>query len=328
MTWIAARGLSGAEALGRCTGISRLHFCAACGQPRKLLRTSSGAKSRGPKRVPASRPTTFKPAAASGSTATPPAPPRPTTTTSARSSLVAIALARARVLVELRVVVSRALKRLELRVHALLLGGHREPQSRITDELPADELAIATVVRIAERPFERVTEHELEERARRRRETGRAILLEIADEGVLPLRRERGERAPGARARVRVESRKARGISRPLRGQRVAQCAVDVARGAGLERARTVRVARDQPRHERFERGGFRRRQIRVWRGVSRLREHVCGDCDHGAERRAAAQHLAARPAALHRRSQCASGLSSGCTPSGSGYSSTFSSID
>src|SRR6185503_14007244 len=234
MTWIAARGLSGAEALGRCTGISRLHFCAACGQPRKLLRTSSGAKSRGPKRVPASRPTTFKPAAASGSTATPPAPPRPTTTTSARSSLVAIALTRARVLVELCVVVSRALERLELRVHALLLRSHREAQARIADELPADEVLIAAVVRVAERAFERVPQHELEERARRRREARRAIRFEIADELVLPLRRERRERAAGAGARVRIERREARGVSRPLRGQRIGESTVDVARGPGL----------------------------------------------------------------------------------------------
>src|SRR5689334_5357225 len=180
MTCSGARGLSGADAFGRCTGTSRLHFCAACGQPRKLLRSSSGAKSRGPSRVPASRPTTFRPAAASGSTATPPAPPSPTTTTSARSSLVAIALACRRVLVELCVVVSRALQRLELRVHALLLRSHGEAQARIADELPADEVSIAAVVRVAERAFERVPEHELEERARRRSETRRAILFEIA----------------------------------------------------------------------------------------------------------------------------------------------------
>ena len=62
-----ARRLSGDAAFGRCAGISRLAFCAACGQPRKLLRSSSGAKSRGVSRVPASRPMTLRPACASGS---------------------------------------------------------------------------------------------------------------------------------------------------------------------------------------------------------------------------------------------------------------------
>src|SRR5690349_1229136 len=243
MTCSGARGFSGADAFGRCTGTSRLHFCAACGQPRKLLRNSSGAKSRGPRRVPASRPTTSKPAAASGSTATPPAPPKPTTTTSARSSLVAIALSRGRVLVELRVIVGGAERGLELGVHALLFGRHRQAQTRIADELPADEVLIAAVARIAERAFERVPEHELEERARRRREPGHAIAFEIADELVLALRRQRGERCAAARARVRIERREARGVGRPLRGQRIAQGAVDVASGAGLERAGAVRVA-------------------------------------------------------------------------------------
>ena len=70
--------------------------------------------------------------------------------------------------------------RLERRIHALLLGRDGEAQARVTDELPADEILVAAVVRVAERAFERVAEHELEERARRRRETRRAILLEIA----------------------------------------------------------------------------------------------------------------------------------------------------
>src|SRR5690348_16187587 len=185
MTCSGARGFSGADAFGRCTGTSRLHFCAACGQPRKLLRSSSGAKSRGPKRVPASRPTTSRPPAASGSTATPPAPPKPTTTTSVRSSLVAIALTRRRVLVELRTVIGGIAQRLELRIHALLLGRHGQAQPRIADELPADEVLIAAVVRVAERAFERVAEHELEKRARRWHEARRAVLLEIADQLVL-----------------------------------------------------------------------------------------------------------------------------------------------
>ena len=45
--WMARRGEYGADAFGRCVGISRFAFCTACGQPRKLLRSSSGAKSAG-----------------------------------------------------------------------------------------------------------------------------------------------------------------------------------------------------------------------------------------------------------------------------------------
>src|SRR5580765_4849983 len=52
-----------------------------------LLRISSGAKSRRVSHVPASSPTTSRPACVSGSTATPPAAPRPMTTTSVGLSL-------------------------------------------------------------------------------------------------------------------------------------------------------------------------------------------------------------------------------------------------
>ena len=68
--------------------------------------------------------------------------------------------------------------RLEGRSHALLLGRDGEAQPRITDELPADEILVAAVVRVAERTLERVAEHELEERRRRRREPRRAVLLD------------------------------------------------------------------------------------------------------------------------------------------------------
>src|SRR5205085_12680502 len=80
--WIGKRGEYSADAFGRWVGISLFAFCADCGQPRKLLRNSSGAKSRGVSHVPASSPMTSRPARASGSAATPPTAPRPTMTTS------------------------------------------------------------------------------------------------------------------------------------------------------------------------------------------------------------------------------------------------------
>src|SRR5215510_5541140 len=90
MGWIGKRGEYGAEALGRWVGISPFAFCADCGQPRKLLRSSSGAKSRAVSHGPASRPITSRPARAGGSTATPPTAPSPTTITSVFLRLVAM----------------------------------------------------------------------------------------------------------------------------------------------------------------------------------------------------------------------------------------------
>ena len=52
-------------------------------------------------------------------------------------------------------------------------------------------------------------------------------------------------------------------VGAALRGERVAERAVDVARGAGFERAGAVRIARDEPRDDRFERRGLGRGEIR-----------------------------------------------------------------
>ena len=46
----------------------------------------------------------------------------------------------------------------------------------------------------------------------------------------------------GLRSRVRLEGREPCRVCGPLRGQRIAESAVDVARGAGFERAGAVRV--------------------------------------------------------------------------------------
>jgi metallo-beta-lactamase class B len=73
---------TGVDAFGRWVGISVLAFCADCGHPRKLLRSSSGAKSRGVSQEPASIPTTLKPARVSGNAASPPTAPRPIIATS------------------------------------------------------------------------------------------------------------------------------------------------------------------------------------------------------------------------------------------------------
>src|SRR5690349_19954318 len=83
-------GEYGADALGRWVGISLLAFRADCGQPRKLFRSSSGAKSRGVSQPPASSPTISRPARANGIAATPPTAPMPTMTTSVFLRLMAM----------------------------------------------------------------------------------------------------------------------------------------------------------------------------------------------------------------------------------------------
>src|SRR5262247_1788197 len=104
------------------------------------------------------------PACASGRAATPPAAPSPMMTTSVSFSLVAIWLPRraAAPLAVFRevVVVRRLVIRLHrLRLEALLIGGadHRA-DARIVDEIPADEVGVAAVGGIAERPLVRVAE--------------------------------------------------------------------------------------------------------------------------------------------------------------------------
>src|SRR5215510_6607159 len=140
MGWIGKRGEYGAEALGRWVGISPFAFCADCGQPRKLLRSSSGAKSRAVSQLPASSPITASPARASGSAATPPTAPSPTMTTSVflRSMAMAASLLARAGHGERRVGVGRLPHRLRPRAHALLLGGDGEADAWIADQIPAD----------------------------------------------------------------------------------------------------------------------------------------------------------------------------------------------
>src|SRR5262249_62056458 len=98
-----------------------------------LLRSSSGAKSRGESQVPASRPMTSRPARASGSAATPPTAPRPTMTTSVflRSMAMAASLHS-----EGRVRVGGLAYGRGPRSPGLLLGGDHHPDAGIADQIP------------------------------------------------------------------------------------------------------------------------------------------------------------------------------------------------
>src|ERR1700704_5097643 len=176
------RGEYGADALVRWVGISLLAFCADCGQPRKLLRSSSGAKSRGVSQAPASSPTTSSPARASGSAATPPTAPRPTMTTSVFLRLMAMAAPVDR---ERHVVIGRLANGFGPHRHALVIGAHRQADAGIADEIPADEVGVAAVVRIAERALDRVRADKIEEGSGVGRKARGHILLEVCEHCVL-----------------------------------------------------------------------------------------------------------------------------------------------
>src|SRR5829696_7098323 len=160
-------------AVARKVGASSLVFCdASIGQFRTLLRSSSGAKSRRVMAPPASRPVTSMPACARGSAATPPAAPSPMITTSVSFSLVAMRqiLVRVRValrrrLVERLVVVSRfVIRRQLMRFERLLVGWrHHRADAGVAEQIPADEVRVASVVRVAEHALSRVIEDQREE---------------------------------------------------------------------------------------------------------------------------------------------------------------------
>src|SRR5262245_23258635 len=188
---MGSRGELGADALVRWVGVPLWAFCDDCGQPRSLLRSSSGAKSRGVSQLPASSPTTSSPARASGSAATPPTAPKPTMTTSVFLRLMAMAAPFDR---ERHVVIGRLANRLGSHRHALVVGAHRQPDAGIADEIPADEVGVAAVIGIAERALNGVRADEIEERCCVRRKAGGDVLLEVGEHRILVARRKLGER--------------------------------------------------------------------------------------------------------------------------------------
>src|SRR5438445_6112828 len=131
---------------------------------------------------------TSSPGCASGSAATPPAAPSPMMTTSVSFSLVAIRhssfrldASAGRVFVILarlgeRLVVVRGLViRLQIVFLEPLLigGGDIRPHPRISDQIPADEVRVAAVVRIAEGALMSVIEQQRKKLRRAPRESSR-----------------------------------------------------------------------------------------------------------------------------------------------------------
>src|SRR5436190_7778634 len=132
------------------------------------------------------------PARAMGSAATPPMAPRPMMTTSVCLSRVAMdiletiitVVTSCRGPVEHRVVVRRLVIGRQRDAHLLLVGGHDRANAGIAEEIPADEVVVAAVKRIAKRALNGVRAHEREEGRR----------FDLVEDGVLIGGRERRER--------------------------------------------------------------------------------------------------------------------------------------
>src|SRR5262245_15718263 len=227
MGWMGSRGEYGEDALGRWVGISPFAFCADCGQPRKLLRSSSGAKSRGESQVPASSPMTSRPARASGSAATPPTAPSPTMTTSVFLRSVAMA---ASLHAEACVCIRGLAYGLGPRGHALLVGGDYQSQAGIADQIPADEVGVAAVIGIAERALDGVGAHEVEECCGVGSKAGSDVLLHIGEHHVLVRHGQFREGLASGGLGVGVDRSEPRGIGAARAAQRAGEGADDVMR--------------------------------------------------------------------------------------------------
>ena len=126
--------------------------------------------------------------------------------------------------------------------HALIGGRHVEPHTRIANQIPADEVRVAAIGRIAERALNRVRAHEREERR----------LLERREHGVLFCRREARRIADRSVRGRRHRLRRGRLGVRVARGREPsAERAIDVLRRARLGGAGAALVGRDDARAHR-----------------------------------------------------------------------------
>src|SRR6185295_19640377 len=101
-------------------------------------------------------------------------------------------------------------------------------------EIPADEVRVAAVVRIAEGALQGVVEHQREERGGTAREAGGGSRLDFSEERILVGCAHRSERLPARGVRVTIERGEAGRVGRSGRRQRAAERAIDVVRGARL----------------------------------------------------------------------------------------------
>src|SRR5690606_9170141 len=231
--------------LAREVGISRLALGTAWGQSRRLLRTSSGAKSRVENQPPASRPITLSPALTSGSTATPPTAPSPITTTSVLGSSVArIAALRNR---------GRIYRILGVGRHVIsrLPAGSQSPaltdffrrgddaHTRVANQIPAHKVPVAAVVGVAEGAINRVIAYHVEEACPEHGEGRDLVFRHRLDDGVLLRRTQLVEELAVLLHRVVVQSLQPNRILVPGSGVGAGQGTVDV-----MHRARLVSTGR------------------------------------------------------------------------------------
>ncbi len=293
------------RALTRCVGISCCAFCTACGQSRTLLRSSSGAEVafRQPRPglerddVDAGLGDGQRGDAAGGAEAddddlgvfkpgrhgrailrclsprvASPSPPLVLALAGTRSGLG-----------EHRVVVRRLVIRRERDADALFVLRDDRANAGIADQIPADEIRVAAVKRIAERALNGVGADKSEKP--RRQAVGLAG-LDVLQDRVLVGRSQSCERRAVRRDGVTIDRRETGGVRLTVRRKETGERAIDVMRGPRFRGARPVRIRRNQPgadgledvgfgRSERFERlasdrgGAGRLTRDSRWSGVS-----------------------------------------------------------
>ena len=136
------------------------------------------------------------------------------------------------------------------------------PNAGIAEQIPADEVGVAAVVRIAERALQRVRAHHGEERAGAAGEAGGRSGLDVDQHRILIALRELDERRAARRSAVAIERGEAGAIRLARFLERAAQRAIDVVRRPRLARARAVRVGRNDARADRLEQVGFGRGEV------------------------------------------------------------------
>ena len=97
---------------------------------------------------------------------------------------------------------------------------------------------------------------------------------------------------------VAIERREAGRVRLARRGQRAAERAIDVVRGARFVGARPVRVARNQPRDDRFEQVGFGGGEVLERLARPRRRRSLRGLAGRGRRGRRRIWQAAAAPIA------------------------------
>ena len=54
--------------------------------------------------------------------------------------------------------------RYQMWVQALIICGDREPDARVADQIPPDEIRVPAVIRVGERALDRMRPHQVEKR--------------------------------------------------------------------------------------------------------------------------------------------------------------------